>query len=114
MRVTDPLVVSLRHVALVRAVAAVAVRAGRCLPVHDAGQVGDEAPEHDLRRYAIGLAQLDEFDGQFDTEFVFAFHDVLLVIDTALDASAVCGVPAAPSRSRVKGAQRRSTAELYP
>ena len=69
VRIADPLVVLLRHAALVRAVAAVAVCTGVCGPAHDAGHVGDEAHEHDLRRDAIAFAQFDELDRQFDREF---------------------------------------------
>ena len=113
VRIPDPLIVSLRLVALVGAVAAVAVRAGCGLPVHDAGHIGDEAPEHDLRRYAIGLAQLDEFDRQFDCEFVFAFHDVLLRViqpsTRALFAVTSQRRVAAGSRARSGVAQRSFT-----
>ena len=58
--ITDPLVVGLRHVALVGAVAAVAVSARGAGPIDDAGQIGNEAAEHGFRRDAIGDTQVDE------------------------------------------------------
>ena len=59
VRIPGALVISLRHVAFVRAVAGITVTARIGYPIHDAGEVADETLQYGFRRDAITRAQFE-------------------------------------------------------
>lgn len=68
VRIADPLVVFAGHSPFIAAVAAVAVFPGVSGPVHDLGQVGDEAAKDYLRFYPVRFAQLDKLLWQINDD----------------------------------------------